>query len=89
MFYNNVSLTFAHSNIYISSIFVYWTGKPCLLDVQCSVITPGAIYATNEQSNDTADIMKLTRIAENKVCNCNKENYYRFGNYFKKKCKNN
>ncbi|XP_018341854.1 PREDICTED: prion-like-(Q/N-rich) domain-bearing protein 25 [Trachymyrmex septentrionalis] len=60
-------------------------GKPCLLDIQCSVITPGAICATNEQSNDTADIMELIKIAENKVCNCSKEDYYRFGNCFKKK----
>ncbi|XP_018313462.1 uncharacterized protein [Mycetomoellerius zeteki] len=29
--------------------------------------------------------MELTRISENKVCNCSKEDYYRFGSCFKKK----
>jgi len=62
-------------------------GEPCLLDIQCSAITTGAICAITEQNkNDIADIT-LSTVAENKVCTCSKEDYYKFGRCFKKRCK--
>lgn len=68
-------------NMFLVSSF----GEPCLLDIQCSAVTMGAICA-EENKNDT-DIVESTTVAENKVCTCSGGDYYRFGNCFKKRCK--
>lgn len=78
------TLTFGYFNMFLVSLF----GEPCLLDIQCSAVTTGSICATIEQNKtDTANIMKSSTVAENKVCICNKEDYYKFGRCLKKRCK--
>jgi len=64
-------------------------GEPCLLDIQCSAITTGAICAIIEQNKNGIVVNKkditLSTVAKNKVCS--KEDYYKFGRCFKKRCK--
>ncbi|KAL6262751.1 hypothetical protein P5V15_005542 [Pogonomyrmex californicus] len=55
-------------------------GEPCSIDVQCSAITPGAICAIKNESN----VMESSK-EEDKICTCNKEDYYTLGKCFKKK----
>jgi len=64
-------------------------GEPCLLDIQCSAITTGAICAIIEQNDIVVNKkdVTLSTVAENKVCTCSKEDYYKFGRCFKKRCK--
>lgn len=63
-------------------------GESCSLDIQCSVNVTGAICASIEESkNDIADTIELPKTAELKICTCSKEDHYKFGKCFKKKCK--
>lgn len=78
-----------------SCIPVSLFGEPCLLDIQCSATATDAICAS-ENRNDTAvttesstesSIKSTTEstTAEDKICTCSTEDYYRFGRCFKKK----
>lgn len=79
-----ITLMFIYSNMFLVSSF----GESCSLDIQCYNVTRGAICATIKQSqNDTTNIMESDVNTENKVCTCSKEDHYRFGRCFKKKCK--
>lgn len=66
-------------------------GEPCLLDIQCSAVTMGAICSTTEKNdNDTAGVTESTYVSvttSSNVCICNKKDHYRFGRCFKKRCK--
>lgn len=84
MFTLPITLTLGFNMFLVSSF-----GKPCLLDIQCSVVTKGAICESTEKNKNDTDVTETSTVAEKKVCTCDEKDYYKFGRCFNKRCKMN